>query len=275
MNWLKKLFQNKPEEKIISEKEIIPLTQATNQPDITISVSGKDKFVGIDYDFINLFYFKNEEEKTEFIESIQNILSRLKITEGMDYVTAHQKLTDYNYNSEEDPIPFLTDTLLFKSFIISKTESGGKTETREKPSDTKRDGIEKIKSYYSALNFCSVNLQRKIESNFFDFQFEEQLIDETLQKSDLFNYARIDTLFAFGHAYYKANNLNKMESTFDRIRSEKYDLGASTIANYYRSIGEIYSELKQNEKALDWLKAGLTLNPKLGVKKLVDRLEKK
>jgi tetratricopeptide (TPR) repeat protein len=66
-----------------------------------------------------------------------------------------------------------------------------------------------------------------------------------------------------------------MENTFNKIRKRNYELSPSTVADYYRKIGEIYFELKQNEKSLDWLKAGLILNPKLGVKKLIDKLEKK
>ncbi len=275
MNWLKKLFQSKSSDRVVSDKEIALSAQAVQQPTVITNVSGQNKFVGIDHGFVNLIYFNSEGEKTEFIKSIEKILSRLKITEGMDYVTVHKKLTDYSNKLNVDTVPLLTDALLFKSFVISKTETIGRIEISEKPAVFTGDSGEKIKPYYSALNFCRINLKRKIEGGFFDFGFEASLIDETLRKNDLFNYARIDTLFTLGSAYYKASDMNKMEDVFDRIRSEQYELGASIVANYYRSIGEIYANLDENEKALGWLKAGLALNPKLGVKKLVDRLEDK
>jgi hypothetical protein len=118
-------------------------------------------------------------------------------------------------------------------------------------------------------------LRRKVENSFYDFKFEEDLIKDTLQKSTHSDFARINTLFDLGHAFYKANDVIKMESVFNLIQTEKHDLSPSTVANFYRSIGEIYIELAQTDKALDWLRAGLTLNPKLGVKKLIDKLEKK
>ncbi len=274
MNWLKKIFQNKTENKVAETPEIGVPSEKTNQSNSATQITVQSRFAGFDYTYIDLVHFKNDEAKSEYIETIKMIISELEIKDNMDYVAVQKKLADYNSNSGNSLIPLFTNTLLFKSFIVTKLESDGIAKISERPSDTNQNGAEKIKSYYPALNFCTVNLARKVKNNFFDFQFEEKLISEILEKNNLFNYARIDTLFALGNAYYKATQLSKMDSTFEKILSEKYDLSESTIANYYRSIGEIYADLKQDEKALNWLKAGLTLNTKLGVKKLVDQLEK-
>lgn len=275
MNWLKKIFQDKPiETKITLEKETELAYINEDQFELIISLSDKDMFVGIDKDFINLFYFKNEDEKSNYSEQIIKIASNLNIKVGMDYFSAHKILTEYNYSSENEFIPFLIDSLLFKSILNPKTESYNRSNADNKLIINNGFGEQKLKTYYSALNFCSVNLLRKTENNYFDFQYEENLITQTLEKSDLFNFARIDTLFNLGQAYLKADNLKMMDNAFERIKSVSFHLAESTISNYYRSIGEIYIKLNDNNKALDWLKSGLKINPKLGVKKLVDQIEK-
>ena len=110
---------------------------------------------------------------------------------------------------------------------------------------------------------------------FFDFTFEEDLIKKTLEKTIHTDYARISTLLVLGQSFSKANDLDKMESAFNIIRRDQYDLSPVTISNFYRSVGEVYLELTNKEKALEWFKSGLTINPKLGVKKLIDKLENK
>jgi tetratricopeptide (TPR) repeat protein len=274
MNWIKKIFKGKPPEIVNSEKTN-KLKSSELLPVIKINISSKGEFVGIDYDFINLLHFTSEKEREEYIEQIKKTLSYLKIEEGMDSAEAYQKLTDYIYTSQEVTMPFLTESLLFKSYTVTKTVKSGVTEIEEDSKGIESSGLEKIKYYYPALKFCNINLKRKIDDNFFDFKFEEQLLEDTLQKNDLYNYARIESLFAFGNAYFNANDIIMMNKIFDRICSEKYDLSESTIANFYRQIGEIYAALNNNEKAIDWLKMGLKLNPKLGVKKLLANLESK
>ena len=249
MSWFKKIFQNstpETEAKIEVPKEI----KKEPTPEVSSPTSSKMLYSGLDKDFINFIYFKDETEKNKFISEVEKLVSKLKINEQTDIVTGRKKVADYNSDAEE-PIPFLNEILSYSS----KTN--------------------KLDNYYTALNLCSHNLEKKTENSFYDFKFEEKLVNKILVKSDLFNFARVSTLFILGASFYKANQIASMENTFNKIRKENYELSPSTVADYYRNIGEIYFELKQNEKSLDWLKAGLTLNPKLGVKKLIDKLEKK
>lgn len=249
MSWFKKIFQSStPETEVKNEVQKEIKTEPT--PEFNSTTSSKAFYTGLDHNFINVIYFKDEIEKNSFISEVEKLVSKLKINEQTDLVTGRKKVVDYNSDAEE-PIPFLNEIL---SYTL-KTN--------------------KLDNYYTALNLCSHNLEKKTENSFYDFKFEEELVNKTLQKSDLFNFARVSTLFILGTAFYKANQIESMENVFNKIRKENYELSPSTVADYYRNIGEIYFELKQNEKSLDWLKAGLTLNPKLGVKKLIDKLEKK
>ncbi|MDB4107887.1 hypothetical protein N9595_05420 [Bacteroidia bacterium] len=112
---------------------------------------------------------------------------------------------------------------------------------KKNPSEDLNDvGIANLNSYYSALNFCSENLSRKLENNNLDFDFEEELLNKVLENFGLFDFARLDTLFSLGNAYYEASQFDKMELIFKRILSEEYSLSPETVARYYRSIGYIY-----------------------------------
>jgi hypothetical protein len=181
-------------------------------------------------------------------------------------------LTDYN-DSIDDPIPFLTECILFLPYHHTELEFQGKIEIIEKQSIILESGSQKINSYYSALSFATENLKRKINHKFYDFQFEENLINETLSKNNHADFARLNSLFDLGFSFYKSKDLIKMENYFNVIRKEEYDLSPVTVSNYFRSIGEIYIELIDNNKALEWFRAGLILNPKLGVKKQINQLE--
>ena len=69
MNWFKKIFlkENLKEGEIMS-----PIKQA--EESIPLGISVKDKFAGIDFDFIDLFYFKDGEEMREAKEQIMTYL---------------------------------------------------------------------------------------------------------------------------------------------------------------------------------------------------------
>jgi tetratricopeptide (TPR) repeat protein len=276
MNWFKNLFRSTA---IQDPKDAEHNTNAHGNLDpddivAKISASFQYKLIGIDHDFIDLFYFKDEISKNDYLKSLQEILDNLHIQAGMDIVTVQNIIADDNLKNGGEVLPFLADSLLYDAILISSIERDGKIQTSETPGEGFLIGREKINNYYAALKFIQVNLDRKIDTNYFDFQFEEELLNDTLSNSETFNFARIETLVAFGKAYLAAHNFAKMDEVFNIILTEKYDLAESTIANFYREIGETYLKLERSDQALKWLKSGLNLNPKLGVKKLIERIEK-
>ncbi|MFA5772959.1 MAG: hypothetical protein WC974_09540 [Thermoplasmata archaeon] len=261
MNWFKKIFQkNSP------DTDLNKTIKSTNEtPLISINTLTKTKYVGIDREFVNLLYFKNEEEKEKFIDRIEKVIIKLKINNDTDIVTAINKLVEYELNleskhtscgdDESDFILFIRKFLLFNEFTVISTKTNNNTKVIEE-----LKGITKI-TKWTPLDICFYNLEKKTENNFLDFQWEETLISDAIKNNHLINYERIDALYRLGYAFYKANNIEKMEHYFNIIRSEKYNLGPTTIVNYYRSIDEIYgkiyeiyNELKQDGKALEWLK---------------------
>lgn len=271
MSWFKNIFQNSTsevEEKIKVSKKV----KKEFISEFTSTTSSDIFFSGLDYDFINFIYFKDETEKTKFISDIEKLLKEIKINSETNMVSGRKKVFDYNCYADKR-IPFLDKIICYNSYVTTTIKELNNEKT-EKSVKTKLETYNNLENYYTTLNLCSFNLEKKIENNFFNFKFEEELVNNTLEESHLYNFARVNTLFNLGNSFHKACQIENMENIFNKIRTENYELSSSTVAGYYRKIGEIYIELKQSDKALDWLKAGLTLNPKLGVKKLIDKLGK-
>jgi tetratricopeptide (TPR) repeat protein len=273
MRWFKKVFQNSTVESEV-EFKVSKEVKIESVSEFTSTTSSDIFFSGLDYDFINFIYFKDETEKIKFISDVEKLLIELKINCETNMVSGRKKVFESNYNLDKI-IPFLDRIICYNSYVTTTTIKELNKEKIEKSIKTKFETHNNLENYYTALNLCSYNLEKKIENNFFNFKFEEELVNNTLEKSNLYNFARVNTLFNLGNSFYKACQIENMENIFNKIRMENYELSSSTVAGYYRNIGEIYMKLKQNDKALDWLKAGLTLNPKLGVKKLIDKLDKK
>lgn len=283
MNFFKKLFGTKDsptsETKVSVDNkvnaDIKPVVYEINipvdkpkSPVFKFELSSVSRINGLDYEFIDLIYFANPADKESHINNIIKAISKLKIKTGDDFHKVHQKIVDYNIELDE-PIPFLIESLLVENFDVRK-DSNGKTETK---SSIVTKGVEKIQSYYSAASFIGENITLKLNSQNSDFAFEEKLFDEFVLNSDLNNYAKVNAFYCLGTAYFKNSNLIKAEYYFDLIEKTQFDLQPSTVSTYHRNIGEGYASIGDKVKALKWLNTGLALNPKLGVKKLIAKLE--
>lgn len=200
----------------------------------------------LDDEFINALYFKNDQIKDNYISSIKQVLNSILETGEISRVRVSEYMT-----KNETGIPFLLDAI--------KTDN--------------RIGKFKIESYYTALGICRHNLFEKIEAGNFDFQFEETLARNAL-KSYYRKYARLETLFTLGKAFFHKKDFEKMSYYFDIIRIDDYELSESTVSNFHRLIGDIYLECDKKIEGLNWYKSGLKLNANLGVKKITANLEK-
>jgi tetratricopeptide (TPR) repeat protein len=234
-----------------------------------VTLSSVARISGIDEDFINLIYFPTDQEKQNHREKINSALAKLKIKWGAEYNKVYEKIIDYNNIELNEPIPFMIESLLIENFDVKK-DINGKTETK---SETVVKGIEKIQDYYSAASFISENILLKLNSLQTDFSFEENMFNTIVSISHLNNLAKLNSIFSLGLAFFKANKIAKAEQYFELLEKGQFDMQPSTIASFYKNIGELYAESSDKSKALKWLNAGLVLNPKLSVKKLITKLE--
>jgi len=235
---------------VVSETKITTDKPQTN--DTKAGLSSVSRIAGLDDEFINLIHFPDDQTKQKHRDAINSALSKLKIKPGTDYHEVHEKLIDYNNVELDEPIPFFIESLLIEN---------------------SNKGSEKIQGYYPAAGFISENIRLKLDSAQTDFSYEENLFSNNVHNSDLNNFAKLNSIFYLGLAFFKANNISKAEHYFDLLEKGPFDLQPSSLAGFYRSIGELYADTGDKAKALKWLNAGLTLNPKLGVKKLITKLE--
>jgi tetratricopeptide (TPR) repeat protein len=283
MSFLKKLFGTKdnltPEKSNVSNEnntknntldiESKTSSESSDIDNIKIELSTVSRIIGLDEEFIDLIYFQNDNEKQKHRNYINSVLSELDIKPDTDFLKVKEKLIDYNNIDLEQPIPFLIESLLIENFDQNK-DSNRPTETISKKA---KKGIYKIQDYYSSASFISTNILLKLNSKQSDFLFEENLYNANIVNSDLNNFAKLASTYTLGHAFLMTNYIEKADHFFDRLEKFPFDLAPSTIAEYYRKIGELYLENGDTKKALKWLNAGLTLNPKLGVKKIITKLE--
>lgn len=90
---------------------------------------------------------------------------------------------------------------------------------------------------------------------------------------DLVGYAKAIIIFKMGQTFSTIGDWEKADSYFDLFKNTSFILSPVTVSGFYRAIGEIYMEADKKEASLNWFKAGLRINPKLGVKKKLKKLE--
>jgi tetratricopeptide (TPR) repeat protein len=267
MNWLKKLLTkpkniDKSKSNNIKPKEDIP---------IVLSISYKAFHSGIDMEFVSLIYFKDESDKEIYINEINQFLNNYKISNKTNTIERINKIVEFENTGKQ--IDFLRDVLNYEDYsIVTKNDKV----TYSKLGNNSIFGLEKINDYYSALNFISTNLQRKIERNCLDFEFENNLFEKVVIPNNMHNYAYAATVTLLAIQHDIANQKEKSKYYLDKLFEQKElsSLANETLSNFFRKIGEYYFEIKEYEYCLKWLEAGIELNPKLGVKKKIIELKK-
>jgi hypothetical protein len=206
------------------------------------------QFIGLDSELINLIYFESEIERRKYLEDVKSLLLELNIQPGTERLVAIDSIAD----SATD-LPFIRDILAFSgNFQYSK--------------NTDRN------NFYINCQLCEHNILTKLEANNADLGNEEGLL-EKIMSSDLNGYAKLSVLFRFGEAFATLSNKEKRNFYFNLLRGTNFDISPVTVADFYKLVAEIYVASDEKNEALSWYKAGLTLNPKLSVKKAMKALE--
>jgi hypothetical protein len=218
-----------------------------------------------------LIYFKDENEKEVYIKEVNHFFNTYRITDKTKRLEVINKIVEFENTGKH--IDFLRNVPIFESY--SRLTNDYKTEYL-KDENTFSNGFEKINNYYSALNFIATNVKRKKESNYLDFEFEDNLFEQVVVPSNKNNYAYIDTITFLAIQHDKANNKVKSKYYFDEVlkQKERSSLTPKTLGKFFRKIGEHYYEIKEFDECLKWLLTGIELNPKLGVKRKIEELKR-
>jgi tetratricopeptide (TPR) repeat protein len=263
MNFLKKLWGSKEN----------PSTTVKFDPnkDSTI-IKNVTTFNGLDNAFLDLIYFSNDLEKRLLVEKINNVIKTLNITNETLRTEFMNTFPLYIHDNGIE-LPFIAELFTFKSIIVSVSMPSGivKNITDTTP---EYSGSEKLNYYHTAMNLVSHNLESKIKNNFTDISFEENIVLKNLT-DDNKDFHMINILYQLGNSFMLINKQDKMSNYYGLIYNSLFDLSPNTIADYIRYAGEDYYKIGDLENALKFLKKGLELNSKLGVKRLIAEIENK
>jgi hypothetical protein len=207
-----------------------------------------DKFIGLDSGLIDRIYFPTAVEKSEYLSEVQKVLRDLSIKLGNDRLDVINKVADADVD-----FPFLSDILAFTEDL-----------QYSKNSDTN--------NYYTNCKLCEYNVRKKLETGMNDFRDEEALF-YSLMLIELTGYARLNLTFEMGQAFARLELWEKADYYFSLLRDTLFDISPATVSEFYKAIAQVYLDSNTKDIALSWLKAGILLNPKLAVKKVIKQLE--
>ncbi len=206
------------------------------------------KFIGLDSTLLDLIFFPNESEKSEYLRKVEEALTVLKIRIGDKRLDVINKIADADIDIE-----FLREIIAY---------SGGLQYSQNSPRN----------NYYTDCKLCGYNLEEKKRSGISDFRSEEALFERIMQ-IEFAGYAKANLILNMGTTFCQKNMWKKADDYFEILRNSNFDLSSATLSDFYRIVGETYFESGKASAALTWLQDGLKINPKLPVKKLIKKLE--
>jgi hypothetical protein len=210
----------------------------------------EEKYTGLDSKVIDLMYFPKAEEKQKYLKDVHELLNNLSIRIGDSRLDVLTKVGD-----AESDLALLPDVFAFSGdFQFSERSDRNK--------------------YYTLVKLCEFNIENKQASSEKNFDFEEQLFQQIISV-DLSGYAKLKLNFQLGQLFSDLKLNEKRDFYFNLFRLTRFDISPATVSEFYRSIAEVYLESENSEYALNWLRAGVALNPKLPVKKKIKELENK
>ena len=256
---LKILNKREKSKKKIEVKKVVTPSGIPFRTNIKIGY----KILGVDYEVIKLLDQGDEEEIQKTSNQSEKIFNSLKNKDKIfDAVELHNL---------EEKTGFEIETYLLIAYVTVFNKDGVMTtEINEEP----LSGLKKIEANidlhigyrYGKLYQAISKRQTDIEENYNDFI-------KILMLENKLNYSKAESLIDDGVSIYELGDTIIAEKIFELVSTIKTDLQPSTLSNFYRKIGDFYISKENKELALKWFKHGLSINPALGVKRLITQLE--
>ena len=258
---LKILNKREKSKKKIEVKKVVTPSGIPFRTNIKIGY----KILGVDYEVIKLLDQGDEEEIQKTSNQSEKIFNSLKNKDKIfDAVELH--------NLEEKTGFEIETYLLIACVTVFNKDGVITTEINEEP----LSGLKKIEANinlhigyrYGKLYQAISKKQTDIGENYNDFL-------KILMLENKLNYSKAESLIDDGVSIYELGDTIIAEKIFELVSTIKTDLQPSTLSNFYRKIGDFYISKENKELALKWFKHGLSINPALGVKRLISQLENK
>jgi hypothetical protein len=219
--------------------------------------------IEIDYENFEKVFFSSEDEKHKIKEHVEHLI--MMCFNHMDVFSMSDVITFFGKQYEYPNICHFRLLISIKQneFIIFSSNGIVTIETRH---ETNR--IDTNQTIHKNSLFHS-NLKNKIRNKFNDINEEENWFNSINENDE---YRKGSEFFLIGQFHFDKNS-EKAEHYFKKM-SEMVKLeNAEYIAKRFRTIGELYLSIDNKINALKWFKIGLKMNEKIGVKKIVDKLQ--
>ena len=269
MNWLNRLFKTDQ----ITKDEIIEFSELLK---LGFQKSYSTFYSGIDLDFINLIYFKDDNQKKEYYDLIVLFLSENDIDENTPFSRVNDLIVKYEYEGGDKWFVFMHSAFLYASYnVYVKGDKILKELIRN--DETYPVGALKLNDYYLAMRLVLHNIKNKIIHGEKDCQFELNLLEKNLVGKDGYDYVGLSTTVELSKLYLVNNRIREAEMFLKMFinGTNNSHISNSTIGEFYKEIGETYLILEDYLKALEFFNMGVQINPKLGVKRKIIEIENK
>jgi len=265
MNLFQKLFTRQYSE-LSSNSENVKKISEEIDPNYITNIYIGYKLIGIDEDYIKMIFNYETEEIHEFRSKLEEEIQNYILSETLFRST---RIKPKNENLVALDIH---NCCLWDSYTVSDTNGLIKLGNKK----TERFGFEELQTNpYKIIDFYSELIEVKISKNDFDLNQDiEKIINAVLNFPSLGAYAKCSGYYYIGTSFIKMGVPQKADEWFKKINNNEMNLGISTIADFCKSIAEIYIDKNEIREGIVWFKNGLNWYPKLPVKKKLKELEK-
>ena len=237
------------------------------------------KSIKINNEFFDFIFFNSFEEKNNLLLLLEN-----RIVENKSCI--NNKILDNNdlLNLLYKPIESYNLPIM-KLFIVEwgiytvSKFSGKDYISVNYKSDFSNQNFD-LKNSFTLLNLSLLNLKRKVFYNYSDISEEEIVISNIFDMTEDLNlgngigYDFFESLLVLITFYFDLDN-QKTIRFINKIDINWSEISNNVVSKGFRLIGDLFLKVNDSRSSLLWYKKGLVLNPKLGVIKLIDSLEKK
>jgi len=239
-------------------------THAINDPYLTNIYIGY-KLRDIDEEYINIMFNYESTEIEKFAsllrQEIEAYVTNEKLFRSLKIMPVSEVLTEFD----------LKNYCIWASYTVTETNGIIKLGNEK----IERFGFEALQTNpYVMIDFYSGLIENKISKNDSNLKEDiEKIVDAVTNFPYLGSYAKFRGYLYIGFALRKVGDSQKANVWFKKIYDNEENLGKSTVADFCKSIGEIFIEDNEIREGIEWFKKGLEWNPKLPIKKKVRSLE--
>ena len=269
MNWLNRLFKTDQ----ITKDEIIEFSELQK---LGFQKSYSTFYSGIDVEFINLIYFKDDNQKKEYYDLLALFLVDNSIDENTPFSRVIDLIVKYEHEGGDKWFVFMHDVFLCAGYNVYKKEDKMVKELVS-IGETYDVGILKLNDYYLAMRLVLHNVKNKIAHGEKDCQFELNLLEKNLGDKDGYDYVGLSTTVELSKLYLINNRISEAEMFLKMFinGTNNSHISNSTVGEFFKEIGESYLMLEDYQNTLKFFKMGVQINPKLGVKRKIIEIENK